>query len=113
MKKAEWSLRIGLAFSFIYAAIDALKNPADWVSFIPAEYTFFLNAYQALIILNWAQIILALWLLSGKRLAGASLVSILFFAGLLFFNWAGLDVLFRDVSLLFASIALYFLAKSN
>lgn len=113
MKKAEWSLRIGLAFSFLYAAVDGIKNPADWVSFIPADYTFFLNVYQALLLLNWVQILLALWLLSGKRLVGASLVSVLFFAGLLFFNWAGLNVLFRDVSLLFASIALYFLAKSN
>lgn len=109
--KARLLLRAGLAFAFLYAAISGIRNPQDWVGFIPAQYTFFLTPSQALLVLEIAQIVLAVWLLWGKRLATASVVASLFFAGLLFFNWNLLPILFRDVALLASALALFFLAR--
>jgi hypothetical protein len=113
-KIAEIFLRVGLAFSFLYAAISGFKNPSAWIGYLPANYLpEFITANQALLVLGILQVALALWLLSGKKIGMAAIISILFFAGVLFFNWSQMPILFRDISLALSAAALFFIARAR
>lgn len=104
-------LRIGLAFGFTYAAIASLVNPQAWVGFFP----FWLRSLVAEPILlygfSFFEIALSLWLLSGKKVFYAALVSAASLLAITVFNFALMDIVFRDVSLFFAALALAMLAR--
>lgn len=99
-------LRAGLAFAFLYAAIGAFVNPSAWVGFFPP---FLFDAFpQSLLIWGFGigEITLAVWLLSGlkHRIAGALSAAMLL--GIVIFNTGQMDVVFRDLSLALAALAL-------
>ena len=99
-------LRIGVAFAFLYAAIASFVEPQVWVGYLPA---FMLNLISGSILLpafSIVEIIVALWLLSGKALFYSGMISALMMAGIIVFNFGALDIDFRDITILFASIAL-------
>ena len=106
-------LRIGLAFAFFYAALASFFDPNSWIGFYPdflrnlfAE-TFLLTAFSIF------EIVLAIWLLSGRFLFWASLVSAGALTGIVIFNLPQMDIIFRDISLVFASLGLAKLAKEQ
>lgn len=99
-------LRVGLAFAFFYAAAGAFLNPPAWLGFYPA---FLVDALpQSLLLWGFGigGIALAVWLLSGfqHRFAGALSAALLF--GIVIFNTGQMDVVFRDLSLALAALAL-------
>lgn len=107
---AVWFLRIGLAFVFLYAAIAAFIEPSVWLGYLPA---FVANSSSGLFLLHAFSIIemlLAGWLLSGKKTRWAAGVAALMFIGIIVANFASMDIIFRDVGLLFAAVALALLA---
>mgnify|MGYP001572074988 CR=1 FL=1 len=57
------------------------------------------------------EIILGLWLLSGRQLVMSSLFAFATLAGVVVFNLGALDLVFRDVGLSFAALALVFLRR--
>jgi hypothetical protein len=59
------------------------------------------------------ELVLALWLLSGWKTYYAALLSALSAAGIVVFNLGALDVVFRDVGLLFAAGALVVLSRGR
>ena len=99
-------LRAGLAFAFVYAAVGAFVNPSAWLGFFPP---FLVDAFPQTALL-WGfgigEIALATWLLSGfhHRIAGALSAVMLF--GIVVFNTGQMDVVFRDISLALAALAL-------
>ncbi len=101
-------LRLGLALAFLYAAISSLKNPAAWESFLPTLLTHYLRADVLLKFFSVYELLLALWLLSGKYVRYAGLLCALTFAGIVTSNVHAFDITFRDLALLFASLALFF-----
>ena len=105
--KAAWFLiRAGIAFAFFYAAFAAYQNPANWISYFPA---FIRNGFpEQTLMICWEilQIIIGLWILSGKKVFLPSLFASFALAGLIFYNLAQMDVIFRDVTILAAAIAL-------
>lgn len=105
-KYASLSLRIGIAVTFAYAALASFRNLENWIGFFPS---FMLNIIPETILLtsfSAVEIILAIWLLSGKWTLYAALVSAALFLGITVTNLGVLDLVFRDVGLGFAAIAL-------
>ena len=103
-------LQIGLAFVFLYAAVGGFLHPENWVGFSPNWLP--LDKFLALKLFSVFEIILAVWLLSGWKLKYSSPISALALLGILVS--AGLDeITFRDVGLLLAGLALYWMVKQK
>ena len=100
-------LRVGLALVFLYPAIAAFLEPQNWIGFLPA----FIATNEALFAFGVFEIILALWLLSGFRVGIAALISGALVLGIVLTNFGALDIIFRDIPIIFASAALYVLSK--
>jgi uncharacterized membrane protein YphA (DoxX/SURF4 family) len=99
-------LRVGLAATFLYAAIASFVEPYAWIGYMPA---FLQHLFPASLLLNGfsvAEIVLSLWLLSGKFLFYSSLVAALMLAGIILLNFGAMDIVFRDIAILFSAIAL-------
>jgi len=114
MKKEELVslfLRIGIAFTFIYVGIFAFLNPSSWIGFIPEFVESFISRESFLIVHVVTDIALGAWLLSGKKTYYAAVLSAVFLFGITIFNFGALDIVFRDVGLFFAAVALAILSK--
>ena len=99
-------IRAGLASVFLYAAIGSFAEPDSWIGYMPM---FLRNIFPADLLLTGFsiyQIILSLWLLSGKYVFYAALLSALTLVGIIVANLGVLDVLFRDFAILFSAAAL-------
>ena len=102
-------LRLGLAFVFAYAGIASLMHPLEWIGYLPHFLARFISLDVAIRLLAILQIVLAIWLLSGKFRKYAAALAVLMLAGIFVANINQLIVTFRDVGLLFAALALFFL----
>ena len=99
---ASLLLRLGIAFSFAYASIAAFINPTSWIGFLPT----FLQNNTFLNIFSTGEIVLAIWLISGWKTFYPALLSALAMLGIIIFNLGALDIVFRDVTILLAALAL-------
>ncbi len=106
---ASLIIRIGLAAVFAYAAIDAFREPNAWIAFIPAFTTKFIAAKTALDLISVFQLVLVIWLLSGKYIKYTAVVCAALLGGIMVFNFSTFLVSFRDIGLVAAAIALIFL----
>lgn len=98
-------LRVGVAFSLLYAAYSGFVNPSAWVGYVP-DLPFGIEREVALQIWGGVETVLGLWLLSGWRIFIPSLVTALAIAAVTLINLSQFSVLFRDVSIALASAAL-------
>lgn len=105
-KLALFFLRLGIAAVFLYAAIAAYLEPQNWIGYIPQFFRNILPAGTLLVLFGVYQVILSLWLLWGKKIFWASLLSILTFIAIITVNIGSLDVVFRDIAILFAALSL-------
>lgn len=101
-------LRIGLAVVFIYAAMSSFKNPQDWVGYLPRFARDQISGGTLLHIFSVYELALALWLLSGKYVKCAALFATLTLSGIVASNFSLFTITFRDIALIFASLALFF-----
>ena len=104
-------LRSGIAVVFFYAAISAFLNPLAWVGFIPGfvqsliPQTIFLNVHSV------GNIIIGLWLLSGKKTFYASiLASLAMFSIVVFTFTTGFSIVGFTSMLLSGSHSLFHLS---
>ncbi|MDP6642137.1 MAG: hypothetical protein QGF74_02035 [Candidatus Nanoarchaeia archaeon] len=97
-------LRVGLAIVFLYAAITAFITPNNWIGFIPG----FIESGRETFLMAFSvyEILLALWLLSNKKIFWASVVAAVTMLLIVVGNIFVLDIVFRDVAILFMAIAL-------
>lgn len=111
---AEFFLRIGLAFIFIFAAISAFVNPQAWIGFIP-ELPFgnFITQAYLLFAHDVINMALGLWLLSGKKVFWSASVAAVLLAGITIFNWNAMLIVFRDIGLFFAAVALAVMSRDK
>lgn len=106
-------LRIGLAAVFGYAGVAAFLQPDSWIGYLPEflresfDPRFLLSAFSS------AELVLAIWLLSGRFQFMAGIMSALAILGILTFNLALLDVVFRDIAIFFAALALAYLETKD
>ena len=102
-------LRVGLSFAFLYPAYGFWANPNDWAGYIPAFVTNVgLSEGTLLLGLAALHIVIALWILSGWHIVIPSVAAALFLGSVVYFNWSQVDILFRDISLALAALALAF-----
>lgn len=106
-------LRLGIAFGFFYAAIFSFLNPNDWIGFFPIFLRNFFGAGLILPAFSFYEIILGFWLLSGKYGFAAGLISAATFLSIIVFNLGAFDIVFRDVGLFFAVLALAILSREK
>jgi hypothetical protein len=108
---SSFFLRIGLAFVFIYAAVSAFLNPQAWIGFVPAFITNTITRAYFLFLHEVTNMIIGIWLLSGKKTFYAAVVSAIALAGIILVNLGSFLITFRDVGLFFAAVALAVMSK--
>jgi uncharacterized membrane protein YphA (DoxX/SURF4 family) len=101
-------IRLALAFSFVYAGIGSLQNPDNWIGFVPGFVGEIISVPLFLTIFSVVQIILGLWLLSGKLKIISGLIAAAMLFGITLFNFTSMDIVFRDISLGLVAIAFAF-----
>jgi hypothetical protein len=99
-------LRIGLGITFLYASISALISPQDWIWYIPDLVTGVFPAGPLLFIHSIFELILGIWLLSSWKGFYAAFLSAVDLFIIVLANITIFSVVFRDVGLLFAALAL-------
>ena len=114
----ELLLRIGVSFAFLYPAIDAIFNPTVWIGYFPHFVTslydqvigipFKLSDVALLHMFGLVEVALAVWLLAGRRVRVPALVMafFLFLIVLVNLSWTNFLVLFGDISIALAALAL-------
>lgn len=100
-------LRIGLAFSLFYAALSALIDPVSWIGYFP-QFIRHLAPSEMLLTggFSFVQLVIGGWILSGKEIFVPSVVAVAMLLGIILFNFSQMDVIFRDISILFMALAL-------
>lgn len=99
-------LRIGLASVLLYAAVDSFVNPLEWVGFFPAWMRAIVDGNVLLWFFSLYELTLGIWLLSGKMMRYAGLLSAATFTGIVVANLGAFDLVFRDVTMVFSALAL-------
>jgi uncharacterized membrane protein YphA (DoxX/SURF4 family) len=99
-------LRVGLAVTFMYAAISSFVNPNDWVGFLPPLLTQHVDGATVLKFFSVYELALVAWLVSGIYVRWAALLCALTLAGIIVFNVHQFAITFRDLALVFAALAL-------
>jgi len=108
---ASLFLRLGLAFAFIYVAVSAFLNPDAWIGFIPGFLGSILSRDYILYAHETVNLILGIWLLSGWKTFWAAVIAALSLAAIVLGNLGAFIIVFRDVGLFFAAVALAVLTK--
>lgn len=108
LKTSELLLRVAVAFSFIYPPISALTDPYAWLGYFPVWTTTLLgtNALLALHLFGAVEVLLALWILFGKHIRVPSYIAAALLLLIVGFNMPQFPILFRDVSIALAALAL-------
>lgn len=100
-------LRSSVAVAFIYPPIAAFINPEAWLGFIPLwlrdsipNDALFLHLFGA------SELLIAGWILLGKNIRIPSILACAYLVGIVAFNWNYSDLLFRDLAIVGAALAL-------
>lgn len=110
-KLTDWVLRGGLAFSFLFPAINAFFDPYSWIGYFPSFIKGFVPDLVLLHSFGIVELIIALWILSGWKVFWPALAAFFLLLSITFFNFGDFQVVFRDISI--ASIALALIIKNR
>ncbi len=99
-------LRAGISFSFIYPPIDALFDPNSWIGYFPKFMHGFVPDTILLHLFGIVEVIIALWILSGKKIFLPAFVATLILIVIVLANLNNFEVLFRDLSIAAMALAL-------
>ena len=106
-------LRLGVAFAFLYPPVSAFFNPAAWVGYFP-PFLLDLFAGQEALLLNAFgvfEVVIGLWILSGRKIFVPSALAALSLVAIVAFNFPQMDVVFRDLSIAAAAAALALMSR--
>ena len=108
----EWFLRIGVAFAFLYPPFDAISNPYSWIGYfpkfmlaLPVDPMILLHSFGAL------EVVIAVWILSGWKIRIPASSAAALLVAIVAFNAVEFPILFRDVAIALAALALAFLPR--
>jgi hypothetical protein len=101
-------LRAGLVLVFLYAAISSLQHPLEWEGFLPNFLTQSLSANTLIKLFALYELVLVVWLVSGRYIRYCALLCTITLLGIVVTNPSQLITTFRDVGLACMSLALYF-----
>ncbi len=106
INRADLILRVGVAFVFLYPAIAGMINPTEWIGYFPKFMrgiipdSFLLGGFEGV------EVVIALWILSGKKIFWPSVVATLMLVSIVVFNGSNFEELFRDIGLAAATLSL-------
>ncbi|MDO8513950.1 MAG: hypothetical protein Q7S50_00185 [bacterium] len=96
---AHIALRVGVAFAFLYPPLNALWNPYSWIGYFPQFVRGYVPDEVLLHTFGVAEVVIALWILSGWRIFWPSVAATAMLLGIVVFNPANFEVLFRDLAI--------------
>lgn len=99
----ELLLRIGLAFSFLYPPVAAFFDPDSWLGYFPA---FVPSSMIVLHTFGVIEIVIALWIVFGKRIWLPSVLAAGMLIAIVGFNLGQFDILFRDLTIAAMALSL-------
>ncbi len=102
----SWLLRAGLAFVFAYAAVSMLFDPTRFTSYMPPFLPMSIVESWCIPCFAAYETLLAYCLLRGRRLVPAGLASAVTMGGIIVINPDSFEVLFRNVAIASAGLAL-------
>ena len=112
---AHVTLRVGVAFAFLYPPLQALSDPISWLGYfphfllvLPAHLGFPVDSLVFLHGFGVIEAILALWILSGRAIRIPAILATLMLLAIVVFNWADMDIIFRDITIACMTLALAF-----
>lgn len=105
-RTVHFLVRAGVAFAFLYPAINALFDPYSWLGYFPKFMHGIVSDAVLLHGFGAFEVMLALWILSGKNIFLPSTVATLMLLAIVLFNLQDFQIVFRDVSLAAAAAAL-------
>lgn len=103
-------LRVGLALVFLYAAVAAALDPFSWIGFLPQWLRRIFPAGFLLAGFSVYQSLLGFWLISRFKIFYAAIFASATIFAIVVFNLGALDIVFRDIAILFMALALVFLS---
>lgn len=103
---ARFILRVGVAFAFLYPPIDAWTNPYDWIGYFPGFIHGVVPDMVLLHAFGLVEIVIAVWILWGRNIFWPAALATLMLVSIVAFNMSNFIVLFRDLSIAAASLAL-------
>ena len=106
-------LRSGLAIAFFYAGISSFLAPTNWIGFVPNFIGAIISKEIFLMIFSGYEILLGIGLLFDYKTFTLSILSSVTLFLILFVNIMNLDILFRDVAILFMALALISLSYKS
>ncbi len=104
-------LSVGIAITFVYAAISSFLNPEAWIGFLPGFLRDTPFAGMLLNLFSVFEIFLGLWLISGIKTSLAAIVSLAVLVVIIISSPGAFLITFRDVAIAFAAAALAVLAR--
>lgn len=107
---ADFVARAGLAFAFLYPPINAISDPNAWIGYFPPFTRGYVDDLVLLHVFGVVEVIIALWILSGKRVFVPAAAAFLMLVGIVALDYTEFQVVFRDLSI--AAIALYLCIKN-
>lgn len=107
----QWALRVAVAGSFVYPAINALFDPYAWIGYFPVFLTDMVAPHSILLLhaFGVVEILLALWLLLGTRIRIPALIMAGMLLAIVGFNLSQFPILFRDVAIALTALSLAFM----
>jgi hypothetical protein len=99
-------LRLGLAFAFFYGAAASILRPDDWASYFPSILKTYLSNMFLLRSFEAIEILLGIWLISGKRVFVPSVISVAILLLAALVNIGTTDMAFLGISLTTAALSL-------
>jgi len=103
---ANFILRAGVAFAFLYPPINAWTNPTDWIGYFPVFLRGIVDDNILLHGFGVIEILIALWILWGRNIFWPAAAATLMLVGIVVFNMSNFIVIFRDLSIAAAALSL-------
>ena len=115
MLTPERLLRFAVAFSLLFPAIHAWFDPYAWIGYFPPLILTAVGSFDIILlhVFGALEIILALWILFGKNIFLPSVATAVILLAIVALNPIQFFILFRDISIVFAAIALAMLQREN
>lgn len=104
---AQWLLRVGVAFAFLYPPLDALANPDSWLGYFP-QFLLASGIPSQVLLHGFGviEVVIAIWILSGWHIEWPAAAAVVMLAAIVAFNAAQFEILFRDLAIALAAAAL-------
>lgn len=106
-------LRLGLIFVFVYVPVASYLDPGAYYHYLPNWVTSLVPPTIALDLLGVFELTLSAWLIWGRWLFVPSLLAAAALLGIIAFNMSSFSVVFRNVTIIFAALALASLSRQR